>query len=202
MFIAHCLKRIKDGPQEPISFCSSEHAVSQVITFVSRWKQLVNDLNPDEPIELLLVSVSDVGTSITTNQLRNLGVVEITRDSLAEMKRMKQKNAKFNIEDFTVKYEEQQEEEIEVVTRGYNLPAMTELQSAKDIKFIHPIVEQLLLDGQLWLSVNELGKIEWVLEAGISSYKAFKSGKMAGPCFLVHRGKDFYLSATNPVEGN
>lgn len=205
MFLAYVLKFSRSNPDEkvPHTFFCREHSASHLVTQLSRYQTLLNEIESTDYI-FQLITISDMGQSLSPTTIQNLGAFQLTNELLYEMKQAKLKNqggARFmpRVVENPTSPSEDLLEDISI-QRAFNLPKVTELVTYRDIPNLHPIAKELMVRGQLWLIHDDQDRIFWRLEAGKTVSREYTEGQVEGPCFLVQNDSTYYLSASNPFQ--
>lgn len=88
MYIAHTLKLSVDNPPQPVTFTCQEHDPAQLVTYITRYQRVTNEVNKRDDVYQIL-STSDLTQSLSMSTLTALGVIVLSRELINDLNRQK-----------------------------------------------------------------------------------------------------------------
>lgn len=88
MFLAYVRKYYprSDKPDEHLTYTCKDRSEHELITLLSRFRFMWNELNPDDRFEFQLLYLTDLSSSVRLQDALELGAIEITKTELDSMR--------------------------------------------------------------------------------------------------------------------
>jgi hypothetical protein len=189
MHLAYCKKFTKtetDMLVEDVSFFCADQNQSQLLTYLSRYQNYMRNNDPDS--YYMLCSITDLGSAVSTSVIQGLGVIELTRSKLEELKKSVVKNIASISDVMDAIKSAQIEHKDDDILLGFNL------KYSKNDPTLHSMVTDLLSKHILDFISGPSLSPTWCLNEGRIGNKTFKHSSIEAPCYLVQHNNTFFLS--------
>lgn len=197
MFLAHTRKLDLDGqtPASDVTFTCQDHDPGALISLITRYQRLTNELN-DTNVQYMLLTISDASQSIGIELLSALGPIILSSEKINALRsEVVQKRGGYNIKlsptDLT---KGMSDEQIGIMDlQIFGLPSADTHPDDPVMQGVAPIVKGFIYSGKLWRESKDSKQV-WVIKTGEDSYQ-----HMAGPGYYVIRNGVASLEEKKPV---